>query len=195
MKKAQGISRDRRGLIRIGNAVDPEMARVVGIGKLMRQSRPGLNGCIEFNGWRNEDGYGETSFQAETWRAHKLMYVLTYGPVPDDRVVMHSCDNPPCINPAHLKLGTRSENNRDCQAKGRHGYDPRIKTHCNRGHEYTPENTSICPRGWRRCKECLRTRWERERNPQPKPPLTRDQLRQQRYRLRKKQRLQQSSTR
>lgn len=51
--------------------------------------------------------------------AHRLSFELHNGPVPDDQVVMHTCDNPACVNPAHLRVGTQIENICDRDAKGR----------------------------------------------------------------------------
>ncbi len=45
-----------------------------------------------------------------SWRAHRIAYVLTIGPIKKGLVIMHSCDNPPCCNPAHLEMGTQSKN-------------------------------------------------------------------------------------
>jgi hypothetical protein len=55
--------------------------------------------------------------------AHRLMYENIYGPIPDGMLVMHTCDNPQCVRPGHLKLGTNADNTADSLAKGRHkGY-------------------------------------------------------------------------
>ena len=83
-----------------------------------------MNKCIEWAGWRHPKGYGQLPVKIggrwTTRRVHRLIYAGLYGEIPKNMVVMHTCDNPPCVNPAHLKLGTAKENTADMMAKGRH---------------------------------------------------------------------------
>lgn len=65
-------------------------------------------------------GYGQVRINRVLVRAHRVAYERAVGPVPDGLHVLHRCDNPPCCNPAHLFVGTRSDNMRDMVAKGRH---------------------------------------------------------------------------
>lgn len=62
-------------------------------------------------------GYGQLSFLKHPHRAHRVRFALDHGWLPE--VVMHACDNRPCVNPAHLKGGTQLDNMRDMHAKGR----------------------------------------------------------------------------
>lgn len=73
--------------------------------------------CLEWAGSRWADGYGRLG----NARAHRAVWEATYGPIPRGVVVMHSCDNKPCVRLAHLSLGTAADNSRDRDAKGR-GY-------------------------------------------------------------------------
>lgn len=79
--------------------------------------------CLEWQGMTNAYGYGIVTVtvngKERHHRAHRLVYESEVGQIPDGLVVMHACDNPRCVNPAHLSLGGRTENNRDSVAKGR----------------------------------------------------------------------------
>lgn len=75
--------------------------------------------CIEFVGYRNEHGYGRRTINGRPVLAHRAAWVAEHGPIPPGMVVMHVCDNPPCINVEHLRLGTVADNVRDMDRKGR----------------------------------------------------------------------------
>lgn len=84
--------------------------------------------------------------------AHRYSYLLHYGPYDMSQEVCHRCDNPVCVRPDHLFLGTHSANMRDASKKGRNANIR--KTHCPYGHPYTPDNIRLTSSGSRSCKTC-----------------------------------------
>lgn len=80
----------------------------------------GADECWPYMGARLPSGYGYVNLrQNGNAYAHRLAFEQAVGPIPDGMYVCHRCDNPPCCNPAHLFLGTPSENCQDKVAKGR----------------------------------------------------------------------------
>jgi len=77
------------------------------------------DGCWEWQGNKSPKGYGIISYKGKSWRAHRLAYMFTFGEFPKNLCVLHRCDNPSCVRPDHLWLGTLGENNSDRASKGR----------------------------------------------------------------------------
>jgi hypothetical protein len=85
--------------------------------------------------------YGYFYANGKNVRAHRLAAEMKHGPIPEGMVVCHRCDNPPCVRPDHLWIGTRSENQTDMWLKGRGRTDTSRSPVCRSGHPMTPENT------------------------------------------------------
>lgn len=117
-----------------------------------------VNGCWLWQYAKDRAGYGRYG----PLLMHRESYRHFKGAIPQDLCVMHSCDIPACINPAHLSLGTRLANNRDRELKGRgskgqkwHQARPRKKaSHCKAGHALTPDNR------YRGTGQCLKCKYE-----------------------------------
>ena len=78
-----------------------------------------MNDCIEWQAYRQKGGYGVQRFKGKTMLAHRVAWIKANGEIPEGLCVLHRCDNPPCCNPAHLFLGTLTDNVMDCKSKGR----------------------------------------------------------------------------
>lgn len=78
-----------------------------------------MSKCIIWKGAKLKGGYGIVRLEGRTQTAHRVAYKKEHGDIPEGMVIMHLCDNPSCVNPAHLQLGTQSQNRQDCVNKGR----------------------------------------------------------------------------
>ena len=116
--------------------------------------------CWPFTAALTHDGYGRFWFEGGQVMAHRMAYELAVGPIPDgltlDHVAARGCTRRDCCNPAHLEPTTVRENT--LRGKGLTALHAR-KTHCHRGHEFTPENTYSCGRDGRGrgCRTCRRS--------------------------------------
>jgi hypothetical protein len=127
------------------------------------------NGCLEWTGPREPDGYGRIYFDGKTVRTHCLAWILANGPIPAGLVIRHFvCDNPPCCDPDHLRSGTVADNNADMTAKGRGRSGESwnaSKTNCPQSHPYDEANTLL--RGpehtARACRMCVNANKRRRR--------------------------------
>ena len=84
------------------------------------------NACWEWTGLRNKarGGYGTCYVKRQSRRAHRVAFEFSVGKIPTGLLVLHSCDNPPCCNPNHLRLGTHKDNSLEMFSKGRNNNFP-----------------------------------------------------------------------
>jgi hypothetical protein len=108
--------------------------------------------CWEWTGPRT-NGYARVWINKKSRLAHRMAYETWVGPIPKGLVLDHLCRNPACINPRHLEPVTQYEN--VMRGVG-FGAENARRTHCRRGHEFTPENTRRLPSGSRLCRTCVR---------------------------------------
>jgi hypothetical protein len=75
--------------------------------------------CWHWTGTTSPRGYGKLKHNKQDWRAHRFSWVMHFGAIPKGLNVLHRCDNPSCVNPSHLFLGTHSDNHKDKVSKNR----------------------------------------------------------------------------
>jgi hypothetical protein len=135
----------------------------------LKVSKAGPDECWEWSGGRNRQGYGVYYLANQRHYAHRWIVEqdlgrslrgLRTGDSPGTEDACHRCDNPPCVNPAHLYVGTRQRNVADAVERSRLWM---LKlTHCPQGHPYAGDNLYKKPTGARACRTC-RTEADRTR--------------------------------
>lgn len=109
----------------------------------------------------NKAGYGTTKVERKHWLAHRMIYTLLVGPIPDELHLDHLCRVHNCVNPDHLEPVT-------CKENVIRGFAARMTPFCPMGHRYTPENTYMERRAGktdiRRCRKCRRVHQKRTDN-------------------------------
>lgn len=107
-------------------------------------------GCWVWQDAPDRKGYGRLNVHRIMRLAHRVVYELLVGPIPDGLILDHLCRNRICVRPDHLEPVTSVENTR-------RGVFP-VKSECPQGHPYDEENTLTDNRGYRHCRECMRAR-------------------------------------
>lgn len=129
------------------------------IQKLREQSWGEPSECWMWKGAPDGKGYGAAYVDGRSVGVHRLAYAVAnqvdLAAMDSTELVRHDCDEPMCVNPAHLRTGDAWDNYHDSRKRGRR---PMRATHCCHGHEYVPKNTYVDPRGRRHCRECDRLR-------------------------------------
>lgn len=141
-----------------------------------RVEKKGQDDCWEWQGSKNQLGYGKVDFQRKRYKAHRFAWFLTTGHHPQGWL-LHDCDNPSCVNPNHLREGTHKENMADMVDRRRHWTHNR--THCKNNHDLRlPQATRVIrhkQRDERICVQCDRDRkrrWEmKQKGSIPTRPL------------------------
>ena len=111
------------------------------------------HGCWFWKGAR-ANGYGYVRWKGKVEPAHRVVYRILRGPIPEGKELDHLCRNRPCVNPDHLESVTSKQNT--LRGEGATAKNAR-KTHCKHGHRFTRANTYIIPStGHRQCNICYR---------------------------------------
>lgn len=93
--------------------------------RFMAKVQPNESGCWLWMGSKNYAGYGMLGVHGKMVRAHRLAFEYWCGPIGEGKHILHACDVPACVNPAHLSVGTQTENMADMRRKGRQNHGER----------------------------------------------------------------------
>jgi hypothetical protein len=146
------VSNNRFPWTRIDPSLPPAEYDAAIVAKIKSRCRILENGCWEYLGTRNRQGYGYTTYYGKPISCHRLMQTIANGGIPDGHDVCHRCDFPPCCNPGHVFSATTKGNVADMIAKKRKPMSPT----CPRGHLYA-EHGRING-GKQACRICDRAR-------------------------------------
>lgn len=120
------------------------------------------SGCWIWLGACQPTGYSVVRFNGKAARAHRVIYKIVFGSIPEGFELDHLCRVRCCVNPHHMEPVTHTENLRRGETIGAKN---RMKTHCSNRHELTAENIWIDGKGRRRCRQCNRDnvrQWKRK---------------------------------
>lgn len=133
------------------------------IERLLPRYRFSADGCWEYKGPIDTNGYGLFGIGKRQHHVHRVIYAILIGLVADNELVCHHCDNRLCGRPSHLFLGSQTDNMRDMAAKGRGRSPNSEKKHCVNGHPRTPANSYVRKDGTKQCRVCHKLRARRAR--------------------------------
>jgi hypothetical protein len=108
-----------------------------------------VKGCWLWQGAKTSKGRGCLHIDGHTITTHKLFFILLIGQVPDGMELHHRCEVKHCCNPEHLVVTTPKGH------RGFHVHYRSLRTHCPKGHAYTPENIRSSKHGWKSCRTCF----------------------------------------
>ena len=118
------------------------------------------SGCWVWVADENGHGYGRVKINGKLFMAHRAVYELFKGPIPEGLELDHLCRVTQCVNPDHLEAITPQVNT--LRSLGITSMNAK-KTHCDHGHEFTLDNTHVRENGGRICRACKRDTWHRRR--------------------------------
>jgi hypothetical protein len=124
--------------------------------RLLRRTLWQPDNCWSFSGAKNAGGYGVIRVARTTQLAHRMSYRLFVGELIAGLQLDHLCRNRSCVNPLHLEQVSNRTNTRRGAAGDHRKQQTALQTHCQRGHEFTTENTYLSPSHptWRQCRRC-----------------------------------------
>lgn len=122
-----------------------------------------MTGCWLWVGSVDKKGYGQLTHKQKHYAAHRASFAAFKGD-PSGLLVCHDCDQPGCVNPAHLYAGTHIDNRSDMLVRERWAHPWAARTHCAAGHEYAAVGVSTATDGSRACKECQRQNKRNQRS-------------------------------